>query len=227
MLKQKLWIALVSAALLVGASPASAETVTNTFVGTIVYADNTGFDPTTTSDVGKYFGGGNLLGATFTLTMTLDSSQYFSIDDPSSPSFINGGTYYSVFSGNPISVSLTINGDTISINDSSDAFYGDQGYGPNEKYLQAFNYVNQLQSPGVVVDLSTLAPDSITLTTPLSAMYLSDNTFVDNYASFYDNANGEVLNLNVESVNVAEPGSLASLIAGLLVLPLILRRRTD
>lgn len=216
----RLWIVLAAAALLVVAVPASADQVTNTFVGTIVPADNTGFDPTTTNDLGNFFGGGNLLGASFTLTMTLDST----LVNPGNPSTVTGGTFY--FGPNPITAALTINGITHTINDSSDAFYGNAtGYGPNEKYLQAFNFVNQLQAPGVLVDLTTLVPASTFLTTSLPSMLLSNNSFVDNYSSFYDSANNEVLNLNVEAVNAAlpvpEPGTLLTLVAGLAGLALI------
>jgi hypothetical protein len=233
------WIALAGAALAVCTGPASATMITNTFIGTIVYSDNTGFDPTTTDDIGNYFGGGNLIGASFTLTLTLDSSTV----DPNNPSFVTGtgGNFYFYSSPNPISAVLTINNISFAIADTSDAYYGDSGFGANEKSLQAFNYNPgyQLQTEAINVDLTTTANTSTDLRTPLPAMLLSNNDYVNNFASFAANmANGflivsEVLNLNVEAVNTSlpttapEPSSLAIFGAGLAALGLARRRRSD
>ena len=89
-----LWIALAAAALLLSASTASADSVTNTFVG-VVAADST-------NDFGNYFGGGSVAGDTFVLTMTLD------------PTLVSGQTVVSgsgpLGTPDPITSALTING---------------------------------------------------------------------------------------------------------------------
>jgi hypothetical protein len=202
----KLRIALACVVLLVCAGAASADGITNTFVGTVSGIDS-----------GNYFGGADLTGDSFTLTMTLDPTVV------AGQSFVVGGTYYG--SPNPITAALTINDITQTINDSSDAFFFDLGLGDGtiEAYLQAFNFVNQVQFPGVFVDLNTLVPASMDLGTPLPSMLLSNNDFTNNSASFYD-ANGENLSLDVQAVNVPEPGTLTLLAAGMITLALMLRR---
>jgi hypothetical protein len=232
-------IALAGAALVVCNGPASATLITNTFVGHVIYADNTGFDPVTTNDTGNYgggfFGGGSLLGDSFTLTMTFDTAII-----GAGNSFTVGGSYY--FGPNPITATLTINGQTAYIggpNDlfggtvsSSDAYYGDSGYGPNEKFLQVFDRPATAQGPAVAVDLTTVVAASTDLTVPLPAMRESNGDYVNNFASFYDYTSGpgEVLNLDVQAVNtsqnaVPEPTAFASLAVGLVTLGLGRRRR--
>jgi hypothetical protein len=111
------------------------------------------------------------------------------------------------------------------INDSGDALFADLGGGSIEAFQQAFNWINQAQSPGVFVDLSTAVPGALDLGTPLPAMFLSNGDFVNNGAGFTDGALGENLDLTVETVNAPEPSSLVLLIAGLVAIALILRRQ--
>ena len=208
------WIAIASVALLVGARPARADEIINTFKGTVAASDN--FGGVTTDDTQSYFTGGNLIGAPFTLTFTLDLTTV----DPSSPSFVTGSL--SGFSNynppNPLSAALTINGHTVNINDSSDASYSDSGFGANEKYLQAFRWDDtfQAQAPGVSVDLTTTLDTSTDLTTQLPIMLLSNSDFFNNFASFSSTFNdSEFLALNVETVNTPEPGTMTLLGTGL------------
>lgn len=209
----RLWIALAAGVLLFSASPASADSVTNTFTG-VVAADSG-----TTTDMHSYFGGGSLIGDPFTLIMTLNSALVSKYD----PAYTEGVTYY--FGPSPITAALTINGITQTISDSSDASLSNLGAGTIETYLQAFNWINQVQSPGVVVDLSTNVPATLDLRTPLPAMFLASGDFSNNGAAFYDSL--ENLDLTVETVNVPvpEPGSLTLLAVGLVALALLLSRQ--
>ena len=111
---------LVGVLLLLGVGPASADQVTNVFSGVVVAADPFG-NPTTTFDLGNFFGGQNLVGDTFTLAMTLDTS----LVNPGT-SFTTGGAFY--FGPNPITAALTIAGytaGTSGIDASRDGFYFD------------------------------------------------------------------------------------------------------
>jgi PEP-CTERM motif-containing protein len=198
------WIAIAGVALLVCARPAAADTITNTFVGTVVASNGSG---STTDDTQSYFGGGNLIGLPFTLTFTLDSTIVLS-----GSSSVVGGTQFN--SSNPISAALTINGNIVNINDSSDAFSL-----ANEKDLQAFELNNQFFNPEVEVDLSSIAATSTDLTSSLPAMLLSNNDFVNNFADFQSNTltDTELLALNVEAVNpVPEPCTMALFGTGLI-----------
>jgi PEP-CTERM motif-containing protein len=203
------WIAIASVALLVGARPAAADTITNTFIGTVVGSNGSG---ATTDDTQNYFGGGSLVDLPFTLTFNLDTTIV-----PSGSSSVTGSIsgYNSYSPPNPISAALTINGNTVNVNDSSDAYYADGGFGPNEKYLQAFVNANQLVTTEVEVDLTTTSTTSTDLTTPLPAMLLSNNDFVNNYADFQ--SGNELVALNVEAVNpVPEPSTMALFGTGLI-----------
>jgi hypothetical protein len=199
--------------IMVGASPASATVVTDKFYGHIIAADNSGFNPVTTADFNNNFGGGNLIGNAFALTMTLNV--------PPGSNFVTGSTSYGsyYYPPNPITAALTINGRTFNINESSDGYTTDLGNGTTETVLQAFIYNSghQLQEQGIDVDLTTNVPATPYLDTPLPAMKLSNNDFFTSYAAFYDQStyyvNGQVetLNLGIESVNsapVPEPSTI-------------------
>lgn len=137
------------------------------------------------------------------------------------PPLVQGGTVYG--GPDPITAALTINGVTETINDSSDGFYFDLGNGTMEAYLQAFNYLNALQSPGLFSDLTTNVPVVANLGAPLPSMLLSNGDFANKDAAFSDGSNGENLDLTVQAVNVPEPSTLSSLVAGLTAGALLLR----
>lgn len=156
-----------------------------------------------------------VLGDTFTPTMTLNASLV------NGHTLVQGGTVYG--GPDPITAALTINGVTETINDSSDGFYFDLGNGTMEAYLQAFNYLNALQSPGLFSDLTTNVPVVANLGAPLPSMLLSNGDFANKDAAFSDGSNGENLDLTVQAVNVPEPSTLSSLVAGLTAGALLLR----
>jgi hypothetical protein len=208
---RQLWIALAVAVLLFNASRASADGVTNTFTGVVAG------DAGTTNDFGNHFGGGSLVGDTFTLTTTMNPTLV------SGQVFVTGGTYYS--GSTPITATMTINGISQIINDSGDAFIADLGGGSIEAFQQAFNWINLAQLPGTFVDLSTNVPGVLDLGAPLPTMFLSNGDFVNDGAGFTDGALGENLDLTVETVNAPEPSSLVLLITGLVTIVLILERK--
>jgi hypothetical protein len=91
---RKLWITLAVAVLLFSASRASADGVANTFTGVVAG------DAGTTNDFGNYFGGGSVVGETFTLTTTMNPALV------SGQTFVTGGTYYG--GSTPVTATLTI-----------------------------------------------------------------------------------------------------------------------
>jgi len=210
----RLFIALAAGVLLLSASPALADGVTNTFVG-VVAADST-------NDFGNYFGGGSVAGDTFVLTMTLD------------PTLVSGQTVVSgsgpLGTPDPITSALTINGMTESLGDSGYATDVDLGNGTIEAFLDTYNLgIGGSQPQDTFVDLATNVPAVLNLGSPLPTMSLSNGDFV-NYAAGFSDATvgptGEYLDLTVQTVNVPvpEPSSVALLAAGLIALALILRR---
>lgn len=204
------FLAFAAVALAIGSSPALADIVTNTFTGTVALNDGFSFEPTT-NDTGNYFGGGNLIGDSFTLTFTTTAA--------AGSTFVTGGAYY--YGSSPITASLTINNHTYNINDPGQGLSGDGYYygGATEYDLQAFHYSQQLQKQGLLVDFTLNQPpalDTWSLTTLLPSM--SSGDFVWNYAEFYTST-GERLGLDVTGVNpsaVPIPPSALLLGSGLL-----------
>jgi len=209
----RLWIALAAGVLLLCASPAFADGITNTFVGVVAG------DAFTTNDYGNYFGGGSVVGDTFVLTMTLD------------PALVSGQTVVSgsgpLGTPDPITSALTINGMTEILGDSGYATYVDLGLGNGtiEAFLDTYNLgIGGSKSPETFVDLATNVPVVLDLGTPLPTMSLGNGDFVNYAAGFSDTTVGENLDLTVEAVNVPEPSSVTLLAAGLIALALILHR---
>jgi hypothetical protein len=169
------------AALCLLLTPAKSTTVTDTFTGVVVGSDNLG--NVTTTDFNNNFGGGNLIGQTFTVTMSVDTS----IVSPGT-NFVTGGTFYSYFAPNPISSTITINGYTLSLNDSSDGYKFDQGNGTVDAYLQAFVYNSgqQLQTYGIALELFTNVQATPDLTVMLPSMLLANGDYTNYFATFYD-----------------------------------------
>jgi hypothetical protein len=176
-------------------APASAELVTDTFTGTVAVSDSLGAGFVTTNDINGYFGGGNLIGNAFTLTTTLNTSTV-----PPGPStfFVGSATFGSFYQPpNPMTAALTINGQTFSINESSDGFTSAGTPGQFNQQAFIYNSGHQLITQQVYLDLfSNSVPGDFTKLLP--AMISSDFTAA---AAFLDGF-GETLALNIDSVNV-------------------------
>ena len=181
-----------------GQSVASATPVTNTFYGTVV-AGTFNNNYVTTNDFGNYFGGGDLIGQSFVLSLTLDAAL---TGVAKTPNTVYGGSYYGIT--NPLtSMSLTINGFTY--NTIENTSYA-QFYLNGIVSEQDANYVPGTgNTRGVNVNISTVKIPPVGYSNALAAMQLSNGDF-SNLASqsyFIDKAAGagEVLALNVLSVN--------------------------
>lgn len=226
MRKRNAYLFLVSALCLLSA-PASADLVTNTFTGTIVPADNLG--DVTVDDVNFYFGGGSLLGNSFTLTTTVDTSAL------SLGSFFTGSSDYGSFyyyPPNPMTATLTINGYTFSF-DPSSSFYilnsdGNTAAGPGpagETFMQDFFASGIPQIQGFYLDLTPNVVTTGEFTTMLPPMLAGNGDFTLNGASFYD-AYGESLTLGIDAVNATpEPAAWTLLLAALCMLGYVIQRR--
>jgi len=215
-----------------GAMPASASVVTNTFYGVVLP------DGTTDNDYMFYnFGGGSFIGKPFTLVMTMDTSLASQIDDPTTPTYVAGGPYYYGYGANPLNAQLTINGFTFDVDAYSEAssFWGypassdsesfDLGGGLAEQSLQVFNATSGCGyiclQPAVGVDISTLVPAVDSLAVPLPAMLESKGQYVTNFANFYfcyTTSYCQNINLDIQAVNetppVPEPVTVALFGAG-------------
>jgi hypothetical protein len=196
-------------------SPASADLITNTFTGTVVANAADGFSPATTNDAADsfgiypsgYFGGGNLIGQSFTLTTTVDTSIIGNAN-----SFTGGSGLYS--GPSPMTAALTINGNTLVFDDhtgllpiyfginSDGSTTGDGLTKGNNFSQQAFYWCgcNQgVQYAAFYINLdATNAVIPADFTTPLPTMGSGDFTL--NYAAFYT-YDGEYLNLGIDGVN--------------------------
>jgi PEP-CTERM motif len=214
-------------------APASADLITNTFTGAVVATAADGFSPATTNDGADsfgifpngYFGGGNLIGQSFTLTTTVDTSI---IGNANSFTGGSGGPY----SGpSPMTAALTINGNTVVFDDHTGplaTFFGINSDGSttgdgltkgNNFNQQAFYWCGcygGVQYAAFLINLNaTNAVIPADFTTPLPTMGNGDFTL--NYAAFYT-YDGEHLNLGIDGVNltaaVPEPSTWAMMILG-------------
>jgi hypothetical protein len=194
--------------LLSALSPAQASMFTNTFYGTIVTSDT--FGDTTTNDIASLFGGGSLLGDSFTLTFTYNNVA-------SGTTSFTGGTYYSN-SPNPVTATLTINGDSTTTGNSSDGSFGNSVYN-----LQAFTWSSAsggIQTQGVVIDLAGL-PSTDSLSTQFSPPGFngfqdctSSNPNCLEASTFYTSS-GETLVLDIQSINGPSPAPAPAIGQGL------------
>jgi hypothetical protein len=184
---RKLCFALALAVLLVSAGPAFADTFVTDTFAGVVSGTNNAFT------------------ATFTIDQTQLSGSYLE-------------TSGSLYGGpNLISGTITVNGSTQTINDSSNAFFLS-----GEAYLEALNATSSLY-----VDLLANLPIA-DLGTALPTMYLSGGDF-SNLGAAFTTSSG-TLDLTVESVNAPiaktpEPGTILLLVAGMGALLLLARRQ--
>lgn len=106
---KKLLLAAASVCLL--SMPASAATFTDTFTGVVAATDAFGFATTQDNSSecagGHCFGGGNLIGDPFTLTVTM------TVPPGATSGQITGGTFY--FGADPVTMTLTINGNPLNL----------------------------------------------------------------------------------------------------------------
>ena len=227
---------------------ASAQFVTTTFNGTVAPYAADGFSPATTPDFADPFflypngpfGGGNLIGRSFQLTMTMDvsdpySSSWDGVGIGNASNYVGStgyqggypyGGYYPCCS--PMTAALTINGQTVVFDDqtgllpiyfniSTDGFTN-----PNELYQQAFYWAGfggGVQYFGLLVDLtSTTGVFGSDFTTTLPTLQVGTD-FAISYAAFYT-IGGEYQNLGIDNVNgpvvvgVPEPSTWALMALG-------------
>jgi hypothetical protein len=115
--------------------------------------------------------------------------------------------------------SITINGQTVSINDSSAAYKFDQGNGTIDSLYQTFLWsyaYGGLQEYAINVEVITNVPATADLTTMLPSMSLSAGDYSNVYATFLDQTQAftplgvESLALEVDAVNqtAAVPGPI-------------------
>jgi len=221
-LSSKLFLAAASVCLL--SMPASAATVTDTFTGTVI-ANDGAYGDVTTQDTGNYFGGLSLVGASFTLTVTITpSTPIFYTEDNITP--LLG---YPYTTPNLMTSTLTINGHTFSWVEGTGQALGSVGaITPTDTSLQNF-YL----APGTTwlaqqwyFDIS---PNTVPTdwSTPLAAMLVGSD-FTYNGGAFYDQY-GETLTLGVTTVNALAstplPATLPLFATGLAGLGLLGWRR--
>jgi hypothetical protein len=187
---------LISVAWFLLPAPASAALITNIFTGTVVANAVDGFSPATTNDFADPlnlfpqgpFGGGNLIGQQFTLTTAVDTSPITGIGNSN---FFANGIGYNYSGVSPLTVNLTINGNTFAFDGQTGPFpvyTGLNGTGSifgNEFQEQAFYWGLGGQYAGFLLGLT--AKNSITMpvdfTIPLPTMTSSDFTLNESHFS--------------------------------------------